>query len=689
MLKAVTRIPSFLLLFLLISTQVLAQVEDSSTGKAPEPNVDAVPNSTQDEVERLDDGSLEEEDGDSAADLERISEARAYYSQHPIDLNSASRESFSALNLLSPAQVNAILEHRATSGDFISPLELQSVRLLSIDEVRNLMQYVTVKEGVSNAVKTIRARIKDATGFLATRTAYQTTTQNTDNWLGPRLPVYIRARWSAGRQFSAGIVVENDAGEPYGGPDNKLFFDYINMHLYADELPGVVRTVALGDYGVNWGQGLVTYTGFGTGKGAFVMDVQRNPRWIIPHASVREVGFYRGAAVAAELGSFKVMGMASHKRLDGAIDTLSGEDIDFEFSSFRLSGLHRTANEIAGRRSNTATTVGGAIKWDQKWGNISLQHMQHQFDVPFVEGGALYQNFNVSGDQLRNTSLAWQTFLGPVSWFGEAAVDINNETALLSGIQIGLDRKTDMSIVYRRYDVGYRTLYNNVFGTSRRPENEEGIYFGIRTQLAKRWMLQGFADLYVHPFARFRSSRPTANQDGLIRVTYEKRRKYNVYVQLRHRDNERDLSRSESGTLRTIDPFVRTSARIQGQVQMSKVVTLRARVEFARTSSEGEISEGTVVYQDLILKPAKFPVSLTARVALIDTDDYESRIYAYENDLLYRFRIPAYYGTGYRGYVNLRWRASRKLTAELRGALGRREGADDQVELAAQMRYKF
>lgn len=670
-----------ILLLLLATTVVLAQ--------APEPDAEAVPNATQDEVEQLDDGSLEEEEGEGTADLERIAEARAYYAQHPIDLNSATRESFAALNLLNPAQVNAILEYRAISGDFISPLELQSVRSLSLDEVRILLQYVTVKEGVANAVKTIKARVKDATGFLASRTAYQTTTQNTDNWLGPRLPIYIRARWSAGRQFSAGIVVENDAGEPYGGPNNPLFFDYVNVHLYADELPGVIKTVALGDYGVNWGQGLITYTGFGTGKGAFVMDVQRNPRWIIPHASVREVGFYRGAAVAAEVGPFKVMGMASRTRPDGAIDTLVGDDLEFEFSSFRLSGLHRTANEIAGRNANTATTFGGAVSWDKNWGRISVHHLQHQFEVPFVPGGALYQNFNIASDRLANTSVAWQTFLGPVSWFGEAAVDKNNETAVLTGVQIGLDRKTDMSIVYRRYDVGYRTLYNNVFGTSRRPENEEGIYFGVRMQVAKEWVLQGFGDLFVHPFARFRSSTPTSNQDGLLRLTYEKRRKHGVYVQVRHRDSERDLSRAESTTLRTIEPFVRTSARIQGQVSMSKQVTLRARVEFARTNAAGRISEGTIVYQDLILKPTNFPVSLTARVALIDTDDYESRIYAFENDLLYRFRIPAYYGQGYRGYLNLRWRASRKLTAELRGALGRREGADDQVEVATQLRYRF
>ena len=95
------------------------------------------------------------------------------------------------------------------------------------------------------------------------------------------------------------------------------------------------------------------------------------------------------------------------------------------------------------------------------------------------------------------------------------------------------------------------------------------------------------------------------------------------------------------------------------------------------------------MYQDLLIKPKNSPLSATARIALIDTDDFESRIYAFENDLLYRFRIPAYYGQGYRSYLNLRYRTTRRLTLELRGAFGRRAGSDDQVELATRARWTF
>ena len=136
-------------------------------------------------------------------------------------------------------------------------------------------------------------------------------------------------------------------------------------------------------------------------------------------------------------------------------------------------------------------------------------------------------------------------------------------------------------------------------------------------------------------------------------------------------------------------PFERTSLRLQGEVTVSKAVRLRSRVEFASTLSAEERSIGTVVYQDVLWKPSGSQWSATGRIALIDTDDYESRIYAYVNDLLYRFRIPAYYGQGYRTYLNLRYRPTRRLSTELRGAFGRRDGSPDQVELATQIRYKF
>ncbi len=643
---------------------------------------------TQDQVEQLDDGSLEDEENENG-DLERIAESRAYYRKNPIDLNQATFESLSDLGILAPAQIEGILRHREQTGDFVSTLELQAVELMTIEEVRRMQPYVTVNARASAPLKTIGARFRDAEGFAAMRTGYQSTSANRDLWLGPPVPLYIRIRQTAGRQLSVGLVLENDAGERFGGKGNPAGFDYVSMHAYADELPGKIKTIALGDFGVNWGQGLINYSGFGTGKSAFVMNVQRNPRWLIPHASVTETGFFRGAATAVEFGSFRAMALVSRTQPDGTVDTIDVLGEDFAFTTNRLSGLHRTESEIAGRRINTAVSLGGAVAYERSWGRISMHAIEHRFETPFAPGDALYQQFNLAGDRIRNGSLAWQTFLGKVSWFGEAAIDGNRHSAVISGLQTTLDRRTDLSVVVRRYDSEYRSLYANAFGNSRLANTEEGIYIGSRMQIAPEWTLQGFVDVFRTPFARFRQSRPSTNTDALLRLSYEKRRQYSVYFQLRRRTGERDESAEESETIRTLLPYNRVSARIQAEITLSKQLALRSRVEYAQTYESGRKSEGTVVYQDILWKPETLPFSATARIAMINTDDYESRIYAYENDLLYRFRIPAYYGQGTRSYLNLRYRVSRRLTAELRGALGRRRGASDQTEVTTQLRWVF
>jgi hypothetical protein len=62
-----------------------------------------------------------------------------------------------------------------------------------------------------------------------------------------------------------------------------------------------------------------------------------------------------------------------------------------------------------------------------------------------------------------------------------------------------------------------------------------------------------------------------------------------------------------------------------------------------------------MVYQDFSWQCPGCPLHLDLRYAVFDTDDYHSRIYAYEDDLLYVFSVPPYYSRGYRTYLNLKY----------------------------------
>ena len=89
------------------------------------------------------------------------------------------------------------------------------------------------------------------------------------------------------------------------------------------------------------------------------------------------------------------------------------------------------------------------------------------------------------------------------------------------------------------------------------------------------------------------------------------------------------------------------------------------------------------------------------RVALFDTPGFNSRIYAYENDVLYGYSIPAYQNKGLRYYVNGRYRFTGKMDMWLRYSLSKYKditeigSGQDQIdgskrsEIKIQFRYQY
>jgi hypothetical protein len=113
------------------------------------------------------------------------------------------------------------------------------------------------------------------------------------------------------------------------------------------------------------------------------------------------------------------------------------------------------------------------------------------------------------------------------------------------------------------------------------------------------------------------------------------------------------------------------------------------------------ISQGYLVYQDLIWKSKNVPLSLSARYAIFNTKDYNSRIYVYENALMYNFSIPPYYGKGRRFYINVRYNGIKNMMIEGRIAqtytpnqteIGSGNDAiqgNNKTEVGVQVKYRF
>ena len=80
-----------------------------------------------------------------------------------------------------------------------------------------------------------------------------------------------------------------------------------------------------------------------------------------------------------------------------------------------------------------------------------------------------------------------------------------------------------------------------------------------------------------------------------------------------------------------------------------KNLTLGTRIEYKTANPSG--SKGMILLQEISYSFSKIPVTLWARYCLFNTDDWDSRIYTYENDMLYSLSIPALYKKGSRSYL--------------------------------------
>jgi hypothetical protein len=142
----------------------------------------------------------------------------------------------------------------------------------------------------------------------------------------------------------------------------------------------------------------------------------------------------------------------------------------------------------------------------------------------------------------------------------------------------------------------------------------------------------------------------------MIQPSYKPNKQLEIYGRYRQQLRQRNSRNSEDYAVTPIEDVVQNNYRINVSYAVSEAFTIKSRIEYVtinRPSNDPE--EGLIFTQDVLWKPKNFPVDLSLRYALFDTDSYDTRIYTYENNALYVFAVPAYYYTGSRAYAMVRY----------------------------------
>jgi hypothetical protein len=247
------------------------------------------------------------------------------------------------------------------------------------------------------------------------------------------------------------------------------------------------------------------------------------------------------------------------------------------------------------------------------------------------------------------------------NFFGEFSRSENGGLAYVNGLLMSLDPRFSFTILHRNYGKDYQNLLSNGFAESN-SRNEKGIYMGFDAKLNRQFSLTGFIDFFTFPWLKFQAYSPnTGGYDYNVQLTYKKSRNFSAYARVRYQNKELNNSAIESSTYQLVDEK-RTNYRLNLSYKITDYLTLKNRVEvvqYQKGTADKEM--GFLAYQDVVFKPKSKPYSFTARYALFDVETYNARVYAYENDVLYYFYIPAYYKVGSRFYLTARYKYRKKF----------------------------
>lgn len=609
------------------------------------------------------------ENTEADLDFTDLREQLEFYARNRLNLNKASREQLQRLFFLNERQISAILNHREKFGDFLALYELQSIEALDEQTIYYLAYFVTLDEnwqqdqtpfgtmlrlGKHELIGLYDTELQQRVGYSPERKA-----SGQNFYSGSPVRQVVRYRFSYGGRLQFGYTGEKDMGEQFAAGAQRYGFDFNGMHFYYRPRKGIIRAIAVGDYQADFGQGLTFATGMAARKSAYVLNVSRNFTLLRPYRSLNENEFLRGASVLLQKRGWQLMAFASGKSISAAPGTDSLTNQPY-FGSISLSGLHRTASEAARRKMVFQQVYGLHVKKMFKYAHLGVTHVETMYNASFLPGNQLYQRYAFSGKTLGNTGvdygLQWQN----TRLFGEFSMSSNGGFACLSGITASLDVNLDMVLLYRNYGRNYQVISGNAFGENTDLRNEQGIYSGLALRLSRKWLLNAYVDLYRSAWLRYLTDGPSNGTDVLGELQYTPSRNTLLYFRWRQEIKQRNQADNESRT-DYLSTQSRSIYRFHAQYKASLRVTARNRVEVVLFKDDHpQKPAGVLLFQDLSWGTEKRLFTCSVRLAYFTIDDYNARVYASENDVLYQYAVPLYQNSGTRYYAVVRYNLTRK-----------------------------
>ena len=577
-----------------------------------------------------DDLSILADQSDTPGDVEALLEELSFLQDRKIAVNVAAIDDLLVLPFLSPADAQRIVDYRRTKGRIGGKADLAEIVGDDVaEQIAPFLDFSLLKKSFPGDPVAVE-------GKWRTRWFQEIPPRKgigTGAYAGDNYKLYNRVQLSYGDIFISALQ-EKDTGEPDFDDFTSLSFNLTGR--------GLLRQLVVGNYTATTGQGLLLGQSRYLSKGVQPLDVSLRKGALKPYTSSSESGFMQGAGMVLGYGPIEMMLFYSDNLVDASID-------DGMITTLRTSGYHRTLSELEHRDNISEQVAGFNLRYLIEEGPVSgsagATVISYRYDLPFEDAGAHDGWYDAA-------SLDFNLMAGSVNFFGEAAVTGRERyLSWIAGAAIPLTATIESVIAVRDYHSRYFSPFAGAFAERADDgANEEGYYVGIEARLLKNLRVGAYYDIFRFPELSSYYGLPSTGDEAKIFLTWKQSPSVTLDLLLQNQYKEKakkleDLSGLEYYTL---VPLNANRVRLDLITRLSRSLTMKTRgeVKFVEGtySDETDHSKGWLLYEQAAWR--KGPLKLTARYSRFHTENFDSAIYVYENDLPLVFNLKSYYGRG-------------------------------------------
>jgi hypothetical protein len=621
------------------------------------------------------------------ADDETDPEATAVYierlydlNEKPVRINSADEAELTRLFFLTDFQVKALADYVHSSGRIFSLYEIANIPGFDRDLAAMITPFVSLEEESNYHSDSVRFRNNLLTNFSVRHPVSDSSAQ------GSPWKILTRYKFTAGR-FSGGFSAEKDAGEKLLS-GNPPLPDFLSANL-AWTGKGILRKAIIGDFGARFGMGTSINTGLRTGLSLTQPGYLSGSDEIKPYTSTDENIFFRGLAAQFQIKKTGLSLFYSVNDIDATIDTADNSSALF-VETFYRSGLHNTDPSVRKKDALTEYCYGINLLTDLNNFRLGLLMTASRFSIPVDKVKPDPEDiYEFKGDKISTASAYYKAVFGRIVFYGEVSANMNKRFAFVQGLSFRPADRLAMNLLYRNYNPGFAAFHGKGLFSSSAGDNVKGVFGNFTYEAARHLFVIAGCDLRYYPWLKYRCSAPSMAVGREIRIRFLPSDRMTVEAVYNYRfsmlNGQEPLGIEKQGKI--------ISRLIKGTLRYSFDDNLTLGIRLDYKIVQPVTGRGMLLLQDINFRFRKIPVSVWLRYCIFRTDNWDSRLYAYENDLLYSFSVPALSGEGSRSYIMIVWKTGKFIDLRIKYGLTELtrdcEAVSKSEELKIQLRMWF